>query len=56
MLDVPWCAYLFVGVVSALVACGELVSRYRDAPLDVLRRPPSIFYLAVNGGQEWSPC
>lgn len=36
-------------VFSALVACGELVTRYRDALLDVLRRLPSIFYLAVNG-------
>lgn len=41
-------AYLVVAAVSTLVACGELVSRYRDAPLDVLRRLPSIFYLALN--------
>ena len=49
MTDVPGGAYLIVAAVSALVASGELVSRYRDAPLDILRRLPSIFYLAVNG-------
>ena len=48
MINMPLYAYLIVVLFAALVGCGELVVRYRDAPLDVLRRPPGWFYVAVN--------
>ena len=35
--------------LGALVATGELVSRYKDAPTKALRSNPGIIYLAVNG-------
>ncbi len=48
MIDLPWYAYLIVVSVAGLVGCGELVARYRDAPLDVLWHAPGWFYVAVN--------
>jgi hypothetical protein len=35
--------------LGALVATGELVSRYKDAPSKALLSKPGIIYLAVNG-------
>ena len=49
MLDLPWWAYLIAFALAALVGFGELISRYRDAPLDVARRVPAVFYMALNG-------
>lgn len=41
--------YLFVFLLSALVALGELLARYRDNPMDSLKSSPAIFYIAFNG-------
>lgn len=40
-------AYL-AGLIGGLVGAGELVGRYRDAPLSALGRGPSAVYLAIN--------
>lgn len=40
--------YLVVSLVAASVGVSELVARYRDAPLDAVRRPPAVLYVAVN--------
>lgn len=42
--------YLLTLLLGALVATGELVSRYKDAPAKALRSVPGRVYLAVNGG------
>lgn len=49
MLGLPWLAYLTAFGLAALVGFGELISRYRDAPLDVAKRLPALFYMALNG-------
>ena len=49
-MDVPLCAYVIVLFVAAGVGLGELVSRYRDEPLDAVRRLPALLYVSVNGG------
>ena len=41
--------YIIVFLVAALVGFGELVARYRDAPLDAVRRLPAFSYVAING-------
>lgn len=40
-------AYL-ASLIGVLVGAGELIARYRDAPLSALGRAPSALYLAVN--------
>jgi hypothetical protein len=39
---------IVVCVFGALVAVGELVSRYRDHPTNTLMIPSSVFYIGVN--------
>jgi hypothetical protein len=39
---------LLVALLSALAACAELVSRYRDAPLRAIGSPPGLLYAAIN--------
>lgn len=41
-------SYGIVMLVAALVGIGELISRYRDAPTDVLRRLPAVLYVTIN--------
>lgn len=41
--------YIIVFLVAALVGFSELVARYRDAPLDAVRRLPAFSYVAING-------
>ena len=40
--------YIIVFLVAALVGFGELVARYRDAPLDAVRRLPAFSYVAES--------
>jgi hypothetical protein len=40
--------YVLVGVLGAAVAVGELVSRYRDAPMKALTTIPAFVYIAIN--------
>lgn len=40
--------YLIVALFGGLVGAGELVSRYRDAPLRALRTGPAVLYVAIN--------
>ena len=41
-------SYAIVMLVAALVGVVELIARYRDAPTDVLRRLPAVFYITIN--------
>lgn len=43
-----WVSYIFASLLAALVGFGELVGRYRDAPLDVARRLPAIVYMLLH--------
>ena len=40
--------YAIVLAIGILIGVGELVSRYRDAPLQALRTPPAALYIAIN--------
>lgn len=40
--------YVIVAALGLLVAAGELISRYKDAPAGALRSGPAIFYMALN--------
>lgn len=40
--------FALAGLIGALVGVGELVSRYRDEPLDALKNIPAILYIALN--------
>ena len=40
--------YVVVAALGLLVATGELVSRYKDAPAGALRSGGAIFYMALN--------
>jgi hypothetical protein len=42
--------YLVVGLIGGGVAVGELVSRYRDAPLRAVLTPAAGLYIALNIG------
>jgi hypothetical protein len=42
-------AFAFAALIGVSVGVGELVSRYRDAPLNVARSPAGIGYIALNG-------
>lgn len=43
------CGWLVLAAaLGASIGVSELLSRYRDAPFDVLRSPPGLSYLAVN--------
>jgi hypothetical protein len=42
--------YVLVGVLGTAVAVGELVSRYRDAPMRALATFPALIYIAINAG------
>ena len=44
--DWDWVA---VAALGASVGAGELVSRYRDAPMRALLTTPAVFYISVNG-------
>lgn len=41
-------AYLGAGVLGLLVGITELVARYRDDPLAVIRAEPGLIYVGVN--------
>ena len=41
--------FVLAFILGALVATGELASRYKDAPTRALRSLPGAIYLAVNG-------
>ena len=41
-------SYSIVMLIAALVGIVELISRYRDAPTDVLRRLPAGIYVTIN--------
>ena len=43
-----YASYVVVFLVAGLVGFGELVARYRDAPLDVARRLPAFVYMVLN--------
>lgn len=43
-------AYLWVALLGAFVAAGELVSRYRDDPVRAVLSWPAVVYLGVNSG------
>jgi hypothetical protein len=45
-----WWYYLAVALLGSLVAIGELVSRYRDAPARALATPGALLYIFVNAG------
>jgi hypothetical protein len=40
--------YTVVLTIGILIGVGELVSRYRDAPLQALKTPPAALYIAIN--------
>jgi len=40
--------YALVGLFGAVVGASEIVSRYKDAPLDALKTVPGMFYIAIN--------
>lgn len=42
--------FVMVALLGAAVGLGELVSRYRDAPLSAVRSLPALLYLALNAG------
>jgi hypothetical protein len=42
--------YFLVAILGSAVAVGELVSRYRDAPMRALATPPALAYIAINAG------
>lgn len=42
-------SYALVFMLSALVALGELLARYRDNPMDSLKSAPALFYITFNG-------
>jgi hypothetical protein len=42
--------YVLVAVLGGTVAIGELVSRYRDAPVRAVLTPSALMYLAINAG------
>jgi len=49
MPDLHCLAYAIVLVLAALVGFCELLSRYRDAPMDAIKSLPAILYVTVNG-------
>jgi hypothetical protein len=40
--------YSVVALIGAAVAAGELITRYRDAPIRALRSRPAVVYIALN--------
>lgn len=42
--------YIVVGLIGALTGATELVSRYRDAPVQATFSPPGVAYAAINAG------
>ena len=46
MLEVVF--YLLVGLFGAVVGASEIVSRYKDAPVEALQTVPGMFYIAIN--------
>ena len=48
-MPLPCSAYAITFLIAAMVGSAELVARYRDAPLDAVRRLPALFYMAING-------
>lgn len=50
LVSEKYAAYSFVSLFGGLVAFSELVGRYRDEPLFVLKTPGGISYIVVNAG------
>jgi hypothetical protein len=38
------------GILGAAIGISEIVSRYRDDPLQALKTPPALLYIALNAG------
>ncbi len=45
--------FLLVVLLGVLVGLGEIVSRYRDAPVRALGSLPAGLYLGLNGAASW---
>jgi hypothetical protein len=45
---VDYVDYLVVAAIGGLVGTGELVARYRDAPLRALNNPAALLYIGLN--------
>jgi hypothetical protein len=45
-----WWYYLLVAVLGGVVAIGELISRYRDAPVRAVLTPSALVYTSLNAG------
>jgi len=50
MITITFVAYITVCLFGVLVGLSEIVSRYRDEPIQAILSPPGILYIVVNIG------